>query len=419
MIRNYDMKHPYIPYRHAALAVLLLTAGSMSGKDYVVHVLNSAGDPQAGMILRIDRKEYTANEQGVIEFPYDGDGDTWIYLYFPTDKSYCVKTFSLEEADTQPVFRIDSPRDILAYKQKGTTFPIEGIVMDEQHRPLEGASVSVQGTGRKAVTDEAGLFHIEGDYAHPVVIRAPGMETRSVPIGKFLEKPDDTYTVYLFNKNARTVYSSAERMPEFPGGMKAFRTYLDRHLHYPEKAKAARKEGVVVIQFVVEQNGSITQAAVARRLEASMDTAALEVIEAMPDWIPARDNGRVIRCRYSVPVRFRLPKPQLVPAAPLPPLRPLGTDSVAADTTVLAVDSVMPPTEETPALSESDRPHVAAANSLQWKADTVSLAADSLQLQQDSTQTHLQPSAEKPRKGNLFARIARFFRRLFGRKNTN
>lgn len=414
------MKPSYRPHLRprAVVAALLLGASSLAAKNYVVQVLNSAGDPQTGMILRIEGKEYTSDEQGLIEFPYEGDGEPWIYLYFPTDKNYCVKSFSLEEADTQPVFRIDSPQDILAYKQQGTTFPIEGRVKDDDGRFLEGVGISVQGTGRKAVTDQDGLFRIEGDYAHPIVVRAPGMETRTLPISRFLAKPDAPYVVYLSAKNASTVYSTAEQMPEFPGGMKAFRAYLDQHLDYPPKAKAAKKDGVVVVRFIVERNGSISNAQIARRLEATMDTAALEVIETMPDWIPARDNGKAIRCRYSVPVTFKLPKPRPKPAAtevpPMDTLRPLGIDStaLAKDSLTTAIDSL---TADVPsALVESLPP---APDSLQ--ADRPVALPDSAQVSvqpNDSTDTALQPTTEKARKGNLFARIARFFRRLFGIK---
>ena len=416
------MKPSYRPHLRprAVVAALLLGASSLAAKNYVVQVLNSAGDPQTGMILRIEGKEYTSDEQGLIEFPYEGDGEPWIYLYFPTDKNYCVKSFSLEEADTQPVFRIDSPQDILAYKQQGTTFPIEGRVKDDDGRFLEGVGISVQGTGRKAVTDQDGLFRIEGDYAHPIVVRAPGMETRTLPISRFLAKPDDPYVVYPSAKNASTVYSTAEQMPEFPGGMKAFRAYLDQHLDYPPKAKAAKKEGVVVVRFIVERNGSISDAQIARRLEATMDTAALEVIETMPDWIPARDNGKAIRCRYSVPVTFKLPKPRPKPAAtevpPMDTLRPLGIDStaLAKDSLTTAIDSL---TADVPSALVESLPPVPAPDSLQ--ADRPVALPDSAQVSvqpNDSTDTALQPTTEKARKGNLFARIARFFRRLFGIK---
>ena len=427
------MRHLYSISRrtHTTFAALLLTVGTAAAKDYVVNVLNSAGDPQVGMILRIQGKEYTSNEQGVIEFAYDGDHSTWLYLYFPSDKTYCVKSFSLEEADTQPVFRIDSPADILRYQQQGKTFLIEGMVKDMNDRPFEGASVSVQGTGRRTVTDEAGLFQIEGDYSHPIVVRALGMETRSVPIRRFLERPEDTYAVYLSPKNASTVYASAEVMPEFPGGMKAFRNYLDRHLEYPAKAKAAKKEGVVVIQFVVEPNGNITQATVARRLEASMDTAALRVIESMPDWLPARDNGRTIRCRYSLPVAFKLPKPKPAPAAvgPLPLLRPLGTDSLATDS--LAASPLASDTLRTDSLGVgtlrrdslgTDSLHAGAVglptDSLhRLLPDSLALRPDTPVHPTDTVRGQPQLQAEKPRKKGLFARIARFFRRLFGGKD--
>lgn len=399
---------------------------TVKAKDYLINVLNSAGDPQVGIILRINGQEYISNEQGIIEFPYQGEDSPWVYLYFPNDKEHAIKSFPLEEANGNPVFHIDSPQDIILYKQKGTTFPIEGIVKDENERPIEGVGVSVQGTGRKTTTDEAGLFQIEGDYAHPIIFRAIGMENRSLHIERFLENPEDAYTVYMTPKNSSTIYSSAEQMPEFPGGMKAFKAYVDNHLQYPSQAKAAKKEGVVVVQFIVEKSGAITNAVVARKLESSMDEAALALVESMPDWIPAKDNGKTIRCKYSVPISFKLPKPQpMLSATPLVPLQTLKADSLkqVPDSLIhLKKDSLLNPLQKdsmkiVPTMMDSLKLSAIPDNdSLLQHRDSImndSIRKDTIL--NDSTQ-FVQPIQESQKKGNLFIRIARFFRHLFGIK---
>lgn len=110
-------------------------------------------------------------------------------------------------------------------------------------------------------------------------------------------------------KSAGRVYSVVSQMPEFPrGGMKAFVNYLKRNLVYPPQALRDSIEGVVAVQFVVETNGEITSPVIVRHLEASMDTAALTAIRNMPRWIPGKENGRAVRCKYSVPVQFKIPR---------------------------------------------------------------------------------------------------------------
>lgn len=72
-----------------------------------------------------------------------------------------------------------------------------------------------------------------------------------------------------------------------------------------------------MIQFIVEKDGSITSPSIVRGLDARLDTAALDAIIVMPDWIPAQEHGVNVRCKYSVPVPFKKPKPA-PPVAPKP-----------------------------------------------------------------------------------------------------
>ena len=117
-------------------------------------------------------------------------------------------------------------------------------------------------------------------------------------------------------KSSSRIYASAEQMPQYPGGMKAFQNYLKRNLKYPPQAKRDSIEGVVAIQFVVERNGRITSPVIVRSLEPSMDTVALNVIRNMPRWIPAKDHGTIVRCKYSVPVQFKIERPKPVQPKP-------------------------------------------------------------------------------------------------------
>ena len=95
-------------------------------------------------------------------------------------------------------------------------------------------------------------------------------------------------------------------MPSFPGGQAALMSYLNRHIEYPVVAQENGVQGRVIISFVVEADGRIDEAEVARSVDPSLDREALRVVKSMPKWIPGKQNGECVRVRYSVPVVFRL-----------------------------------------------------------------------------------------------------------------
>lgn len=224
-----------------------------------ITVLKSNGQPQPGIILKISGRsqEYTGDAQGIITFRYATE-DSYTRtanLYFPTDRNKSVASFALEAENATRTFYLDSPQDIVAFKQSQQTFPVEGIVSSDTGEPITGAIISILGTGRRTTTDEIGLFHIDADFNHPVTVRADGMDNLSIPIQQFLQYPNEPLPITMYAKSSVRIYASAEQMPEFPGGMKAFTRYVKRNLKYPERAKRDSLEGVVAIQFVVERNG--------------------------------------------------------------------------------------------------------------------------------------------------------------------
>lgn len=411
--------------------------GESNETTFRITILKTNGEPQPGMILKISSRsqEYTGNAQGVITFQYEIE-DSYTrsaYLYFPTDREKSVASFTLETENATKTFYLDSPQDIVAYKQSQQTFPIEGYVATASGEPITGAVVSIQGTGRQVLTDEIGLFQIDADYNHPIRVRADGMDNQSVSIQAFLQNPNEPYTIVMQRKNTGRIYASAEQMPSYPGGMKAFQNYLKRNLKYPPQAKRDSIEGVVAIQFVVERNGRITSPVIVRSLEPSMDTVALNVIRDMPRWIPAKDHGTTVRCKYSVPVQFKIERPR--PVQPKPALAgkdsilhkdslladSLQRDSVSMDS--LRMKKLMPDSLQTDSLRllpdslrflpDSLR---TLDESLLLKKDSLLVPADSLIAPKDSlTQTpDTNAVPEKPKKRNIFVR---FFRWLFGIKD--
>ena len=102
------------------------------------------------------------------------------------------------------------------------------------------------------------------------------------------------------------VFDVVEQMPSFPGGQSALLEWLSNNVKYPVVAQENGVQGRVVVSFVVERDGSITDVKVVRGVDPSLDKEASRVVKAMPRWIPGKQNGSAVRVKYNVPVAFRL-----------------------------------------------------------------------------------------------------------------
>lgn len=102
------------------------------------------------------------------------------------------------------------------------------------------------------------------------------------------------------------VFMVAEQMPEFPGGMKELLKFLQDNLKYPENAMKNNVQGRVIVQFVIEKDGTPTEFKVARSVDPDLDVEALRVLQTMPKWKPGMQRGEVVRVKYTVPVSFKL-----------------------------------------------------------------------------------------------------------------
>lgn len=103
------------------------------------------------------------------------------------------------------------------------------------------------------------------------------------------------------------VFEVVEEMPEFPGGgMSAFMDYIKKNMRYPASAKEYGTQGRVIVQFVVDKDGSIKESKLLRSVDKELDAEALRLISSMPKWKPGKQNGQPVAVRYTVPVMFRL-----------------------------------------------------------------------------------------------------------------
>ena len=102
------------------------------------------------------------------------------------------------------------------------------------------------------------------------------------------------------------VFDVVEEMPQFPGGQAALLEYLSKNIKYPVVAEENGVQGRVIVTFVVERVGSITDVKVVKSVDPSLDKEAARVVKSMPKWQPGKQNGSAVRVKYTVPVTFRL-----------------------------------------------------------------------------------------------------------------
>ncbi|GAB3905796.1 hypothetical protein GCM10028803_37190 [Larkinella knui] len=104
----------------------------------------------------------------------------------------------------------------------------------------------------------------------------------------------------------REVFTIVEVPPTFPGGMNKLGEYIRTNLKYPEAARKAGQEGRVFVSFIVNEVGGIEEVQVLKSLGPELDAEAKRLIEKMPTWIPGKQAGRAVACRFNLPVNFRI-----------------------------------------------------------------------------------------------------------------
>lgn len=102
------------------------------------------------------------------------------------------------------------------------------------------------------------------------------------------------------------VFDVVEEQPSFPGGQGALMQWLRDNIKYPVIAAENGIEGRVIVQFVVSKTGSISNVAVVRGVDPSLDKEAVRVVSNMPNWTPGKQNGTTVNVRYTLPVTFKL-----------------------------------------------------------------------------------------------------------------
>lgn len=140
------------------------------------------------------------------------------------------------------------------------------------------------------VNDDLSIFDSEANNETLVDVAPIVIETKQEE-----EKEEDTQ-----------VFIIVEEMPEFPGGEAALRAFIAKSINYPVIAQENGIQGKVYVTFVVDKDGGISEAKVARGVDPSLDKEALRVVNMLPKWKPGKQRGKPVRVSYTVPISFVL-----------------------------------------------------------------------------------------------------------------
>ena len=196
--------------------------------------------------------------------------------------------------------------------EQAKTVSVKGVVVQkEDGNPIVGVAVTVRGTKIGAVTDVDGKFHIDnvpvGSWIDVFMIDC---EIGSLQVTE--QNASNLHFVIAYDGPSSSkspgsdAFDVVEEMPVYPGGMPAMMDFFNKNMKYPKEAFDAKQEGRVIAQFVVEKDGSITDAHIVKSVSPALNAEALRIVNAMPNWTPGRQNGKPVRVKYTVPLSFKL-----------------------------------------------------------------------------------------------------------------
>ena len=140
---------------------------------------------------------------------------------------------------------------------------------------------------------------------------AKAEEAKAAELAKAEAKASDATAPADTTKNV--VYDVTETLPQFPGGQGVMMKYLAANIKYPASAVKAKKQGRVIVSFVIQKDGSVTNARIVRSVDPELDAEALRIVKAMPNWTPGTQDGKPVNVNYTIPVVFSLYKEDVTP----------------------------------------------------------------------------------------------------------
>ncbi len=145
------------------------------------------------------------------------------------------------------------------------------------------------------------ITELAGDVADvDGLMEIPEPEVEEAVRGKM---PAPVDTIRPINNDEKVLTGVVEYQPQFPGGIKACEQFIKENLRYPDTESDV--QGRVIVSFMVERDGSLSDIKVVRGLDPAFDEEALRVVKMMPKWSPGATDGKISVMRYTIPIIFK------------------------------------------------------------------------------------------------------------------
>ncbi|TAM97472.1 MAG: TonB family protein [Chitinophagaceae bacterium] len=208
----------------------------------------------------------------------------------------------------------------------GQSLDVKGVVTDQYGNPVARATVTMFNTHKGTITNDKGQFEINNvSKGGLLVVSMIGYSTIHLQIDSekklyltLYSNPSNLNEVIVTGysiakghpiekKSPGSVFVFVEQNPSFPGGKEDLMRFLQHNIQYPQEARKEQLQGTVVVSFVVNKDGSLTQIhTIGQTIGGGLEQEAMRVVKVMPKWIPGHQNGETVTVPYTLPIRFVL-----------------------------------------------------------------------------------------------------------------
>lgn len=289
------------------------TEGVAEVVTYTITVTNSEGKPQPNITIQTqingELKNAQTNASGVATITLDMSNlKHATFKAFAPNKQKSGTIFSLSPQKLEKTIVVDTEADIAAYAKAKKEILVKLRVMNNDSQPISNATLTSSATKQVAKTNDKGIAEMRTGVLDRITVSQDGYQDGAFEVSKQRPLADMTSpgSIILLKAGEKPVFQVVEVMPEFPGGMKACLDYVGKNIQYPAEAMKNGVQGRVVIQFTIEEDGSISNPSIVRSVSEELDKEAIRLVKNMPKWKPGMQRGNVVRCKYTIPIAFNL-----------------------------------------------------------------------------------------------------------------
>ena len=273
-----------LPVAFAAAAIISCTSpkekkAEASQESAAIIETNGKGDPLLVLVLPDGTEMYKI-----------GEGN-WVDEYNKDSKSYLAQ-FNLTQMDIEAIKVLQEDEAQAAYGKRTANGAIKFYLKGTTDKEI----IDAMWQHAKSTGNDEVMFQI---------IKRPTDATKS----ENTELGDIQVVSYASQPKAKEqgeIFQVVEEQPMFPGGMEEMMKFLQQNTKYPKEAQDKGIQGRVIVQFVVNKDGSISDTKVLKAVDPQLDAEALRVVNAMPNWTPGKNKGEPVRTYFTIPVVFKL-----------------------------------------------------------------------------------------------------------------